>query len=122
MVTAADVLVAMNRPSLEKFAGDVKPGGLLLYNAAVGDFAAPAGVRALAVPALELAREGGSSKALNTAMIGVLGGLGLADEVFQQALASQFAGKAEVAAVNREVYARARAWANQAGAGTVRPD
>ncbi|HRX07373.1 MAG TPA: 2-oxoacid:acceptor oxidoreductase family protein, partial [Kiritimatiellia bacterium] len=59
VVTAADVLVAMNRPSLEKFAGEVKPGGWLLYNAAIGDFDAPAGVRALAVPAAELAKEGG---------------------------------------------------------------
>lgn len=118
VVTGADVLVAMNQPSLEKFAGDVRPGGLLLYNAAIGEAAVPAGVRALAVPAMDLAREGGAPKALNTAMLGVLaerGGLGLSDEVFGQALDGQFAGKEKVAEANRKVFEIARGWARRAG-------
>ena len=67
---------------------------------------------------LDLAREGGSSKALNTAMIGVLaelGRLGLPDAAFRLAIASQFAGKDRVGEANLQVYARARAWAAQAG-------
>ena len=113
MVTRADVLVAMNRPSLEKFAGEVKPGGLLLYNAAIGEFAAPAGVRTLAVPALELAKEGGNAKASNTAMIGVvaaLGGLGLAESLYREAIASNFAGKEKLVQQNQAVFDLARQW------------
>ena len=113
MVTAADVLVAMNRPSLEKFAGEVKPGGLLLYNAAIGEFPAPAGVRVLAVPAQELATEGGSPRAANTAMIGVLaalGGLDLSAEAYRQAIATNFAGKENVVRQNEAVFACAREW------------
>ena len=113
MVTRADVLVAMNRPSLEKFAGEVKPGGLLLFNAAIGEFAAPAGVRALAVPALELAKEGGNAKASNTAMIGVvaaLGGLGLAEHLFREAIASNFSGKEKLVQQNQAVFDLARQW------------
>ena len=116
VVTEADVLVAMNRPSLEKFAGEVKPGGLLLYNAAIGAFEAPAGVRALAVPAQELATEGGSPRAANTAMIGVLaalGGLGLSDEAYRQAIATNFAGKEAVIQQNEAVFACARQWASR---------
>ena len=116
MVSAADVLVAMNRPSLEKFAGEVKKGGLLLYNAAIGEFVAPAGVRALAVPVQELATEGGSARASNTAMIGVLaalGGLGLSDAEFCQAIASNFAGKEKVVQQNEAVFAFSKHWARQ---------
>ena len=110
---SSDLLVAMNRPSLEKFAGEVKPGGLLLYNAAIGAFQAPAGVRALAVPALELATEGGSPRASNTVMVGVmaaLGGLGLGDEAYRQAIASNFAGKEKVVRQNEAVFDLARRW------------
>ena len=113
MVTRADVLVAMNRPSLEKFVGEVKPGGGLLYNAAIGEFPAPAGVRSLAVPALELAREGGNPKAANTAMVGVLaalGGLGLSDESYLQSIAANFAGKEKLVQQNQAIFRLARRW------------
>lgn len=113
MVTEADVLVAMNRPSLEKFAGEVKPGGLLLYNAAIGEVPAPAGVRALAVPALELAKEGGNPRAANVAMVGVmaaLGGLGLPDAAYREAIAANFPGKEKIAEQNEAVFALARRW------------
>ena len=114
MVTEADVLVAMNRPSLEKFAAEVKPGGWLLYNAAIGDFTPPAGVRALAVPANELAQEGGNPRGANTAMLGVLaelGGFGLADEHYRAAIAANFAGREKIIQQNQAVFAHARAWA-----------
>lgn len=113
MVAEADVLVAMNRPSLEKFAGTVKPGGLLLYAAEIGACAAPPGVRTLAVPVLELATAGGSPRAANVAMVGVLaelGGFGLPAEAYREALAANFAGQAEIVAQNEAVFARARQW------------
>lgn len=113
VVTEADVLVAMNRPSLEKFAGEVKRGGWLLYNAAIGEFPAPEGVRTLAVPALELATEAGCPRAANTAMVGVLaalGGFGLSDETYRQALATNFAGKEAVIRENQAVFAWAKQW------------
>ncbi|HRT05489.1 MAG TPA: 2-oxoacid:acceptor oxidoreductase family protein [Kiritimatiellia bacterium] len=113
MVTEADVLVAMNRPSLEKFAGEVKPGGLLLYAAEIGEFPAPAGVRALAVPALDLAKQGGNPRAANVAMVGVLAGLdgfGLPETAYREALAANFAGKAKIVAQNEAVFELARRW------------
>ena len=116
MVCAADVLVAMNRPSLEKFAGEVKPGGLLLYNAAIGEFPAPKGVRALAVPAQELAKESGSPRASNVAMVGVLaalGGFGLPDAVYREAIAANFSGKEKVVEQNEAVFASAKRWSER---------
>ncbi len=114
LVTACDVLVALNRPSFEKFATDLKPGGLLLYHAAVGDVACPPGVRALAVPVVELAREGGEIRALNTAMLGVVSAvedLGLPHELYLKAIERNFAGKPAVIQRNQSVFALAREWA-----------
>ena len=59
-------LVAMNRPSLEKFAPDVKPGGVILINSSL----IPIGsgrddVHELIVPVNEIAIELGSVKSAN---------------------------------------------------------
>lgn len=113
VIYEADVLIAMNRPSLNKFAPQIKPGGLLLYNAAIGEFQVPAGVRALAVPALELATEGGSPHASNMAMSGVLaavGGLGLSDEVYLRAIAANFAGQDAAIRKNQAIFLVAKKW------------
>ena len=37
LVDKADVIVAMNRPSLDKFEGSVKPGGVLVINSSIID-------------------------------------------------------------------------------------
>jgi len=50
VVDHPDVLVAFNRPSLEKFAPFVKKGGLFLYDSLAGQFQAPEGVKAISVP------------------------------------------------------------------------
>ncbi len=68
-----DVLIAMNELSLRKFAAQVAPGGLILYN---GD-SLPAGfavsqARAHCVPAAELADRLGAAKAANVVMLGAL--------------------------------------------------
>ena len=68
------------------------------------------------MPAQELATEGGSPRAANTAMIGVLaalGGLGLSDEAYRQAIATNFAGKEAVIQQNEAVFACARQWASR---------
>lgn len=118
VVNSPDLLVAMNRPSLEKFASTVKPGGLILCDESIGDFPAPEGVRILSVPAHRLAEEGGSARATNTAMVGVLAalaGLDLPDSAYEAAIAMNFAGKDNVIAVNREVFHHARQWAAAQG-------
>ena len=116
MVSATDVLVAMNRPSLDKFAREVKPGGLLLYNAAISEFTPPAGVRVLAVPTLELATQGGSPRSENMVMVGVmaaLAGFALPENAYHEAIAGNFAGKDRVVKVNAAVFELARQWALQ---------
>lgn len=79
LVTSPTVLVAMNQPSLEKFAPSVAPVGLLLVNSSiiqlgketVAEFC-PSGVEPVLVPANDLANEIGDSRVANMVMLGVL--------------------------------------------------
>jgi 2-oxoisovalerate ferredoxin oxidoreductase beta subunit len=111
-----DLLVAMNRPSLEKFQNDVKPGGTIMYDAIIGDVKLPEGVRGVAVPAQELAIQAGNPKGANTIMFGVILGLGLTglpDTAFQSALAASFAKKPKLIPMNLEVLAFAQKWVKE---------
>ena len=73
LVSAPNVLIAMNEPSLRKFDRSVRPGGWILYNGeefpadcARGD------VRVLAHPFTHLADELGDARVCNMAMLGAL--------------------------------------------------
>src|SRR6266536_1926492 len=68
-----DVLVAMNELSLRKFASQVAPGGLILYNQSClpADFPLPQ-ARVVCIPASEMADKLGSTKATNIVMLGAL--------------------------------------------------
>lgn len=73
VITRPEVVVAMNEPSLRKFAEQVAPGGVILYN---GD-RLPQGftcnqARVLCVPASEMADTLGSAKVANVVMLGAL--------------------------------------------------
>ena len=59
-------LVAMNRPSLEKFAPMVRPGGVILINKSLIDIVSGRDdVDELAVPAVEIAKDLGNPRAAN---------------------------------------------------------
>lgn len=116
VVYTPDVLVAMNRPSLEKFALDVKEGGYILYDSIIGECDIPAGVTGIAVPAIKIAGEAGSEKAANTAMLGVimaLGITGLAEDNFKAALAETFSKKPKLIPLNHTVLDAAAAWTKE---------
>ena len=116
LVYQPDVLVALNRPSFERFIKDVPQGGYVLYDAEMGQMSIPNGVRGGAVPARKLATEGGSAKAINTVMLGVLMALGLtglSEAVFHDAIAEAFAGKPKLIEPNQSILAAAAAWARE---------
>ena len=71
LVAETDVLIAMNRPSLEKFLPDVVPGGLVLFDSSLitERFERP-GVRMVGVPATAIADELGASRYANMVMLG----------------------------------------------------
>ena len=110
------LLVAMNQPSFERFRDEVRPGGTILYEAGMGEVEVPPAVQGIAVPAQEIAAANGSGRAANTAMFGVLMGLGLLPvpaAAFEAAVAQAFAEKPKLVPLNLSVLAAAAAWARQ---------
>jgi len=94
--------VAMNRPSLERFIGDVDPGGMVVYDSSLIDIAPPrADVIPVAIPATKIADEIGATRVANIVMLGALVAL-----IGQPALAtvtaalSEAGGRAELIALN----------------------
>ena len=113
VVQCPDVLIAMNKPSLEKFAADVAEGGLIIYDSAIGDFTAKQGVKAMAVPVLDIAKQAGSEKTANTVMLGVLiasGKTRLESRKFYDAVSVNFAGKEKLIALNYKAMDLAAEW------------
>jgi 2-oxoisovalerate ferredoxin oxidoreductase beta subunit len=71
LVTAPNVLIAMNEPSLRKFAASLQPGSWILYNGdALPEDCAFNSARTLAVPFTRIADELGDARAGNMVMLG----------------------------------------------------
>jgi 2-oxoisovalerate ferredoxin oxidoreductase beta subunit len=85
LVTAPNILVAMNEPSLRKFDRSVCPGGWIIYNGDVfpGDCQRD-DVHVLAAPFTQFAHELGDARACNMVMLGVL--LEIADGLTQSSI------------------------------------
>ncbi len=73
LISRPDVLIAMNELSLRKFAAQVKPDGLILYNreSLPEDFESPR-AQVVCLPASEIADKLGSAKVANMVMMGAL--------------------------------------------------
>ena len=73
MVVSPNLLIAMNRPSLEKFEEELEPGGVLIYDSSLIDVEPTRDdIRVYAVPATKIADGLGSGKVANVVMVGAL--------------------------------------------------
>jgi 2-oxoglutarate ferredoxin oxidoreductase subunit gamma len=73
LVTEPDVLIAMNQPSLDKFIGDVVPGGTVIIDSTMIPSVPPrADVRIIEMPATRLAEEAGLKGLANVVLLGRL--------------------------------------------------
>lgn len=111
-----DILVCLNKPSFDKFSKDVKPGGVILYDSTIGESKVPEGIKIYSVPALDIAIEGGTAKAANTAMLGVimkLGITGLSEKDFENGIESGFAGKQKLIDINKKILKMGADWAEK---------
>jgi len=71
VVENPDVIIAMNRPSMDKFLPTLKKGGICIYNKSlIEGFQERKDVKMVAVPASEIADRIGSTKLLNMVLIG----------------------------------------------------
>ncbi len=102
-------LVAMNRPSLEKFAPTVKPGGVILINSSLIDIdAGRTDVDTLNVPVNEIAAEIGAAKTANIVALAafVSRSLIVDFELMREAVKNEFAGKAKFIPLNMKAVDR----------------
>lgn len=75
-VEDADVVIAMNRPSMELFEKSVVPGGALLYNSSLIDVKpVRTDIKVIAVPCNDVAMKVGNLRAANMVMLGAYAGL-----------------------------------------------
>ncbi len=87
IVTEATCVIAMNRPSLDRFESAAVPGGWLLLNRSlVPQDPSRRDVRVLAVPATALAQAQGSPRVANVVMLGAY--LALTQAVRQESVAA----------------------------------
>lgn len=70
VVDRADVVVALTRPSFEKYGGLVGRGGLLVVDGSLVDASPPPGVELLAPPCTRLAREAGDDRLVSIVALG----------------------------------------------------
>ena len=71
LVSTPDVLIAMNRPSLERFEPDIVEEGLIIYNSSLIDSGPKkGGVEVIAIPATEIADKLGDTRVANMVALG----------------------------------------------------
>ena len=75
VVSYPSILVAMNRPSLEKFEKDVIPGGVIIYDSSLIDVKPSRNdVEIMEIPATKMADELGNTRIANMVILGALVG------------------------------------------------
>ena len=95
LIDTPRALVAMNLPSLEKFAPKVRPGGVIVVNQSLIDREAGRDdCRVIKVASRELAQQAGAPRAANLVMLGAY--VGATDVMpaaaIEQAIAEEFTG------------------------------
>ncbi len=99
------VLVAMNGPSLDRFAGDVVPGGAIFYNSSlIPEGPSRTDVHAVAVAASAVADSLGNAKVANMVMLGAMlaHGIGISKEAIVAALPTVVKSHAKLIELNKK--------------------
>ena len=110
-------LVAMNRPSLEKFAPAVKPGGVILINSSlISVDCGRTDVDELKVPVNEIAQGAGSIRSANiVALAAFAARSGMVDfDVLRHCVEKEFSKKPKLIPVNLEAMAQGKKIAENA--------
>ena len=105
VVINPDILVAMNRPSLVKYEGSVKTGGIVIANKSlVGDFQKRKGIRYINMPLTEMAVKLGDVRCANAIAAGAVAkASGMASiKNMTLALKAMFKGKDKLIPLNKE--------------------
>ncbi len=108
VVFEADVVVAMNLPSMVKFESLVKPGGKLFLNTSlIEERPTRKDIEVIEVPVNDMAIELGNSRTANMIMLGAVVHVSkvVGDEAMDKIIQKTFAGrKAELLELNRKAF------------------
>ncbi|HPX02992.1 MAG TPA: 2-oxoacid:acceptor oxidoreductase family protein [Synergistaceae bacterium] len=111
-VASADVVVALNQPSLDKYEASVKTGGFLIYNSDMAKYTPTRDdIRVIPVNASQIAGNIGNEKAVNVILLGVVIAISdlisddTAREIIKQKLGSR---KPEFLESNMKAYEEGR--------------
>jgi len=100
-------LVAMNRPSLEKFANDVKPGGVILINSSlIPTRSNRTDITELIVPANDSAIQVGSVKCANIIALSAFAAkAGVVDmDILRHCVMDEFSAKPKIIPLNMKAF------------------
>ena len=100
-------LVAMNRPSLEKFAKDVKPGGVIFINSSlIPTRSERDDITELIVPANDIAIKAGSIRAANIVALSAFAAKAkIVDlQLLKNCVKEEFAAKAKIIPLNMKAF------------------
>jgi len=100
-------LVAMNRPSLEKFAKDVKPGGVIFINSSLIPTRSERNdITELIVPANDIATKAGSIRAANIVALSAFAAkTKIVDlELLKKCVKDEFSAKAKIIPLNMKAF------------------
>ena len=102
MVVAPNVLIAMNRPSLEKFEEKCQPGAVIIYDDSLIDIEPSRDdVRGIPVPATKIADDLGSGRSANVVMVGALmGAMGFPGRASLESIVGMLGRTQEIRDVN----------------------
>ena len=124
LIESPRALIAMNLPSLEKFAPKVKPGGVIVVNESlINRDPGRDDCIVIRVPARDLAKEAGTEKAANFVVLGAY--VGATDvvppEAIEAAMEHEFTGgKARFVAANTAAFRAGLGVARKALEGAAR--
>lgn len=107
MPSIADDLIALNQPSLDKFADQLKTGGTLFVNSSiVKRIPDRSDIAVVSAPVTELSIEMGSEKVLNVIMLGVyIGYTGvIADDIMLDTIIKKLGKKESMIALNKAAF------------------
>ncbi len=104
MINRPSALMAFNEPSVDKFAPELDPGGLLMINSSMVRKAIDrTDIRVLRVPATEAANDAGNPKAANMVMVGAfLQATGALDPESILSSLSHYGMRPDLLMINRE--------------------
>ncbi|MDR2623359.1 MAG: 2-oxoacid:acceptor oxidoreductase family protein [Methanobrevibacter sp.] len=115
VVEDPDILVALNKPALKKFADEVKENGVIFHDSGVNY--SNLSKKTISVPLYDIAIEYNGLKAINTIMLGVLWEYGnqtngsISKESFYKGIKETFKSKPKVVDKNVELFNAGVNWA-----------